>query len=348
LEPRDQGAWVMMSRIPPEDRQDAASRRTYSHLAKGRHIPTEYELVTTRLHHHTQSGFEVRVPIAEWYARYCTGSPLVCTDWERFRDPRETTYAKYTALQKQNEVFVDGILRSIDELGYDALLGEVWRGTLARVLAPSRYLFHGLQMVAAYVGQMAPSGRITIVCAFQAADEVRRIQRVAYRIRQMQDTYPSFGDDSRAIWQSDFAWQPLRAAVEQLLVTYDWGEALVALNLVVKPLIDELLISRFASLAWNAGDPLIAEILFSLNQDCQWHREWGDALFRLVAEDRPENRQAMQTFLDRWHPLALRAVEALAPALSMDPEHALAGLGDACAARVVGLGLRLPRGQVAS
>ena len=70
-----------------------APLRTYSHLAGGQRMPSEYELVTTGLHHHTRSGFEVRVPIAQWYERYCAGARIVCSDWERFRDPRETTYA---------------------------------------------------------------------------------------------------------------------------------------------------------------------------------------------------------------------------------------------------------------
>jgi len=27
-------------------------------------------------------------------------SPLTCTSWEEFRDPRETTYTKYTEIQR--------------------------------------------------------------------------------------------------------------------------------------------------------------------------------------------------------------------------------------------------------
>src|SRR5262249_1283836 len=151
-----------MMKTPPDGAPRAAPRRTYSHLAAGQRMPTEYELVTTGLHHHTQSGFEVRVPASAWYERYCNDSRLRRADWERFPDPRETTYAKYTAMQKQSEGFVDGLLRFVDVEGYDTRLTEAWRGTLARGLTPSRYLFHGLGMVAAYVGQMAPSGRITI------------------------------------------------------------------------------------------------------------------------------------------------------------------------------------------
>jgi toluene monooxygenase system protein E len=328
--------------IRPQRSNGAAPRKTYSHLEGQKRMPTEYELVTTNLHYYTRRGFEVNVPIARWYEKYQRGSPLTCRDWERFRDPRETTYTKYTNLQRQKETFVDGVLQSIDELGYDRGLTEAWRGTLARTLAPSRYPFHGLQMIAAYVGQMGPSARITIAGAFQTADEIRRIQRMAYRMRQIQQTYPGFGEESRATWQYDPIWQPLREVIERLLVTYDWGEALVALNLSLKPMLDEVFNAHFASLAWQEGDPLLREILFSLGEDSKWHREWSSALLRLAVEDDPENRRVMQGFLDRWHPLTLRAVEALAPVLSADPAKSLRELNDSHGSHLAALGLDVP------
>lgn len=301
-------------------------------------MPSEYELVSTDLHYYTRSGFEVRVPLSAWYEEHVAGSRLTGADWGAFRDPRETTYAAYARRQREREAFVDGVLRSIDERGYDARLDPAWVAALDRVLAPSRFLFHGLQMAAAYVGQIAPAGRITIACAFQAGDEMRRVQRVAYRMAQLGQTHPGFGEGSRPAWQSDPAWQPLREAIERLLVAYDWGEALVALCLVIKPALDAFFIEGLAAAAVRAGDPLFAEVLYSLGEDCAWHREWSLALLRLAVDARPENRRAMQAFVDKWHPLARRGVEALAPALP----SAAAPATDPCAAGISALGLGLP------
>src|SRR5262245_43368866 len=133
-------------------------RKTYWHLQNERRMPDEYELVSSRLHHHTTKGFELRVPVDGWYRRHQEGSPLVCADWERCRDPRQTTYARYTSLQKTKEAFVDRLFDIIDETGYDQGLPRPWVETLSRVLAPLRYPLHGLQMTASYIGQMAPSG----------------------------------------------------------------------------------------------------------------------------------------------------------------------------------------------
>src|SRR5690606_3877752 len=163
---------------------------------------------------------------------------LVMHDWECFHDPRATTYTKYTELQKTKETFVDELLKSIEETTYDARLSPAWVDVLSRAIGPLRYPIHGLQMVAGYVGHLAPSGRLVVACAFQAADEMRRIQRLAYRACQLRARDPDFATRSRADWEGDAMWQPLRRAVEQLLVTYDWGEAFTALNLVLKPAFD--------------------------------------------------------------------------------------------------------------
>ncbi len=288
-------------------------QKTYSHLLHKKRMPTEYELVSSKLLYYPQMGVEVNVPIKKWYDQYQKNSPLTCRDWEQFSDPRETTYTKYTGIQKAKEIFVDGLLQSIDDLHYDQHLSQNWLKSLERILPVLRFPFHGLHMIAAYVGQMAPSGRIVIVSLMQAADEMRRVQRMAYRMRQLQNTYPSFGQESQALWQTDAMWQPLRELIERLLVTYDWGEAFVGLNLCLKPIIDELFMSQFSLLAGGEKDALLSEMFYSFNEDCLWHREWSQSLIKTALADAPQNREPIQDWINKWHPLSLRAAEAFAP-----------------------------------
>src|SRR5437870_3815533 len=94
-------------------------RKTYSHLASAKRMPTEYEITTTKLHYYTARGFEVAVPLEAWYRENQTRSPLRCADWDRFVDPRQTTYTKYVALQRDQEVHLDAVHRAIDERAYD-------------------------------------------------------------------------------------------------------------------------------------------------------------------------------------------------------------------------------------
>ena len=290
-------------------------QKTFWHLLPQRRMPTEYEIVTSRLLLNTGDGFtgkrfELDVPLRHWYEQYQQGSPLACNSWEKFRDPRETTYTKYTELQMEKEIFVDCILEEIEANRYDRGLQPEWVQLLEALLAPFRYPGHALMMIAAYVAQMAPGGRIVVAATFQAADEARRVERLAYRIRQLQLASPGFASDSKSRWEQDRCWQPLRQFVERLLVTYDWGEAFVALNLILKPLIDELFLKCTSELALGHNDHLLGQIFYSLNEDCEWHRQWSQVLTLTAIEDTPANRQIIQTWINKWYPHAVRAVYA--------------------------------------
>jgi toluene monooxygenase system protein E len=289
------------------------TQRTYWHLSELGRKPTDYDIASTRLLYYPERGFETAVPLAAWYRTHQRDSPLQCSDWEQFRDPRETTYGRYVELQRTKEAFVDGVLAAAEQSGHDRRLSPAWLDALGGLLPPLRYPVHGLQMIAAYVGQMAPSGRIAIACLLQGGDETRRVERLAYRMRQLQDVAAGFGSDARARWEGDEIWQPLRELIERLLVTYDWGEAFVALACVVKPRLDSLFTTHLAELARRAGDDVLANLAFSFGEDCRWHREWHRALLDVALADRPGNRAVIAQWIARWTPLAARAVASFAP-----------------------------------
>ena len=295
-------------------------QKTFWHLLPQRRMPSEYEIVTSKLLVNTGEGFtgkrfELDVPLRQWYEQYQQGSPLACSSWEKFRDPRETTYTTYTELQMEKEIFVDTILDEIEAGGYDRELVPQWVQTLAELVAPFRYPGHAFMMIAAYIAQMAPGGRIVVAGTFQAGDEARRVERLAYRVRQLQQAFPGFAADSKSLWEQDPHWQPLRRYVERLLVTYDWGEAFVALNLVLKPMIDELFLKHTSDLALAHNDHLLGQMFYSLNEDCQWHRQWSRGLIQTAIDDTPTNRQLIQSWINKWYSSALQAVDAISPLL---------------------------------
>jgi len=293
-------------------RQERVPQRTYWHLSDLGRKPTDYDIATSRLHYWTARGFEVKMPLSDWYERWQRGTELRCRDWEQWSDPRQTTYPLYTGIQRTREAFVNGLLDSISD-EYDRRLSTRWVALLDRVLTPLRYPGHGLQMVTAYVGKMAPSARISIAATFQAADEMRRIERLAYRMRQLQMTHPTFGSMAQQTWQCDPIWQPLREVIEALLVTWDWGEAFVALQFVLKPAFDELFMTHFARLARVAGDDVLELIFSSLNEDCAWHRAWSESLLLTAIRDTPQSARAIERWIENWVPRVSRAVSAFQP-----------------------------------
>jgi toluene monooxygenase system protein E len=293
------------------------SRKTYTRLATGRRVPLEYELVSTDLHYNHPMRFELPAanPVVAWYYRYREGSPLQAREWQQFSDPRRTTYRGYTQLQDSREDVIDGLLREIDDTGYDQDLDGEWVRFLDRWYSPLRFPVHGLQMLAAYVAQMAPASRITNCAAFQSADELRRVQRIAYRTVQLSGPPLETGAARRqqAAWEDAATFQPLRELVERALVAYDWGEAFTVTNLVIKPRIDRLVNQEIAgTLATANGDPILTSIHFSLDEDARWHRAWTTALLRHLIDDTPANAEVVSGWIEKWSPLASRALEALA------------------------------------
>jgi toluene monooxygenase system protein E len=304
-------------------------------------VPSEYEITSSKLlYYDAARGFEVTTPIQAWHRKFAVESPLRVADWGRFRDPLETTYTAYVDRQKERETFVDGLLGSIEASDYDRRLSPGWLTTLEAILPVLRYPCHGLTMVAAYVGQMAPESRLVITQLFQSADETRRIQRIAYRMQQLRTVAPSFGEQSRAAWQTGREWQPLRRAVETLLVTYDFGEALIALNLVVKPMFDRLFTSDLAKLAEDSGDPRLGQLLYSLGEDSRWQRDVARALVRVAIEERAENRQVIDDWVRLWQPRVREGLSALTPLFRGSAPGMLDAIDSECRSYWASMGIR--------
>ncbi len=72
---------------------------------------------------------------------------------------------------------------------------------------------------------------------------LRRVSLTAYRTRELQKTWPAdgFGVAERAIWEMESGWQEARKALELSLIAYDWAECFSAVNLVLRPSIEDVL-----------------------------------------------------------------------------------------------------------
>lgn len=290
---------------------------TYAALGPRTERPSDYEIATARLHYYVGRGFAVNVPAQAWYERYQQGSPFRCDDWESFVDPAATTYSAYMARSRALELELDSVCERAETRGDPGRLSDAWRASLAHTLGPLRYPFHGMHMIACYIGQMAPSGRITICALLQAAGELRRIDRLAYRTRELQLLTPGFAEDARERWEEHADYQPLREVIERMLVSYDWGEAFVALNLCLKPSLDRLLARGFAPRAAAAGDEVLQAIVSSFEHDAGFQRSWSHALLAQTCA-RDDTRAAVTQWIERWRAPVMRAVQALAPSFGVD------------------------------
>ena len=307
----------------------AAPRRlkTWSLLGDTRRKPTEYEVVTGRFHYHFNRkpapfDLDPHSAINQWYLKHREGSPLQAEDWEGFRDPAALNYRRYIALQHDREVYAEGVVDHYEALDHDASLDPSYVAVLGRLYVPARFVHHVLQLAALYVGQLAPSAYITNAAFFQAADELRALQWIAYRAKSLSLQHGAElanSEVTRRVWEFDDAWQPARETLERLLVAYDWGEAFVAVNLVVKPALDALFKEALASLAAANGDGLTAALLQESRVDTTRSQVWSAALARYAVTVAPANQDVLDDWVATWEPLARGAVGALAEVVADAP-----------------------------
>lgn len=313
-------------------------QRTFSVFGDVRKMPSEYEIVTHGQNWTVRSGrpsaFEQNPSSAPnlWFLTYRDHSPLRAPDWDAFRDPDALTYRTYVTAQAEAETKTQGVLEEYAEAGADAGLSADEVRLLGSVFTPSRYVLHGCQQIQAYIAYVAPSSYITNAAGFATADFLRRVTLTAYRTRELQLAHPDsgIGTEERRLWEREPAWQPAREAIERALVTYDWGEAFTALNLVLTPTLDDVLVRQTKTIARANGDESTWLLLSYLQADNDRRDRWCGALARFAVERRPENADVLRRWIAKWAPLA---------------DAAAAGLGELLAA---GSGGRTSAGDVAS
>lgn len=310
-----------MSQVP------ARKLRTWSGFGQIRRKPTEYEIVTHDANYTTRKNRTAALesnpttPVNMWYLTYRDNSPLSVGDWNGFRDPDEITYRKYVTMQDEQETVVGGILDEFGKVNHDAMLSPQWVHVLATVFTPMRYPNHVLQMLQAYLGQVAPTSYITNCAAFASADQLRLVSLVAYRTRQLQLAHPDagFATGERRIWETHQDWQPARLALESALIAYDWGECFAAVNLVLRPTLSEILLRQLGNVADANHDQLTWLLLSNLAIDADRNARWSAALARYAVAQRPENAAVLRRWVQRWIPRADDAAAGLAHMLAELP-----------------------------
>ncbi|MBC3190352.1 toluene monooxygenase [Pseudonocardia sp. C8] len=288
--------------------------KTWAHLAERRRKPSEYEIVSTKLLWHTrdpeqpwevgQTGF-----MADFYRKHRNGSPVTHPDWNAFRDPDELVYRTYNILQDGQETYVEGLLDQHNEESHDKGLPAEWVATLAQLYTPSRYLLHTVQMASAYLVHIAPASTISNCAAFQCADALRWLTNVAYRTAELGIAHPGagFGERERELWEELPAWQGFRELMERQLTTFDWAEAFVALNVVAKPAIDEIVLRQLGLSARRHGDILHALLAEAALRDSERSRRWTEALVGHMSQVE-SNVPQLRSWVAKWQPLAEHAI----------------------------------------
>jgi toluene monooxygenase system protein E len=308
-------------------------------------MPTEYEIVSHGTNWTLRDGRRAPLeqnpssPANMWIRAYRDQSPLAVDDWSGFRDPDALTYRTYVAMQDGQENAVAGALSEYSDAGHDKTLPPAWLETLQLLFSVTRFPLHGCQQIQAYIGFMAPSPYITNAATFAAGDLLRRVSLVAYRTTELGIAWPDrrFGPAERSLWETHPAWQPTRELIETALVAYDWGEAFTALNLVIGPTLDDLLLRQLRQAARAADDHLTWLLLGYLTADSERRARWSAAAAGYAVTRRPGNAAVLEKWIGKWGWRADAAAAGIAAALEGAGGQPAAGAVAAAAEARAGL-----------
>jgi hypothetical protein len=293
--------------------------KTFDHLV-GRRRPNVYEEISSYVQWgETFRGKFPGLPSDGAYyhfpERYKLGywdpskTAWVSDDWESFRDPAQLTYRSYHEIQSQREAALTSVFDAARQNMALRHIDEAWLQCLRTFFSPLRFAEWGMSMASQYVARFAISGLITNAALLQCFDELRHTQRVAEWGRELETAYGGFAD-YRTQWLEAPMFQPLREYIERLCVTKDWGEVIVAGNIVLEPLLQPVLHSAMADLGHAHGDAVLPHFAYQIQLDEERHWGWGRALAAMLHQSSEQNVEQTQEWVDRWWGRADRAVSA--------------------------------------
>jgi propane monooxygenase reductase subunit len=302
----------------PPERTGVSERDFHWFVPRGRRA-TLYEDVTIdtqpSVHRHLTRGWPLH--FEDGRGTWDDGSTaLRCADWFAFRDPGEQWerpfYQSGTAVEHQ----IEGALQSAARQGLMADFAPVWLEFLRRYLQVPAFIEHGLWFALATAARDCLSDSVATCVCLQAAMKQRSAQSIVlYAMdleRQLEWALPI--EPARERFLSDDEWQPVRAYLERLAATPDWGEVVFAANLCFEPTVATLVRRELGTRAAAAhGDTVTPVLARAETQEWEWARTWTVALSQFLLAEGDHNRTVISAWVRDWLPQALSAAAALAP-----------------------------------
>mgnify|MGYP001083486492 CR=1 FL=1 len=258
-------------------------------------------------------------------------------DWYAFKDPRQFYYGAYVQQRAKMQEAAENNYAFFEKRNLVTRLPEGITAKIIKYLVPLRHLEHGANLNNMYACSYGYGTAITQACLYNGMDRLGIAQYLS-RIGLIIDgnTGDSLAEAKRA-WTDDVIWQGVRAAVEQLTITEDWFEVLVAQDVVLDCLMHELIYNQFDQWLQENGAQDIGMLIEFMQVWAKDTNRWIDATLKIAAAESPENKALLETWINHWKKVM---TEALAPlAAEMLDEGALALAESALDKRLMKAGL---------
>ena len=276
---------------------------------------------------------------------------LKCSDWEAFRDPKKYWYTTYVNNRKKLAEETENGFSYAKELDVIKNLSPQWVDAIREYYTPLRHIEYGESVQMQHVIRYALGTAIEQCATYQAFDKIGRAQWISQWAMNMQEEHGDFLTYGKEFYLNDLSYEPILKYVEEVLVTDDWAEVLVATNLTLDLLLGNLMYREFNKEAVKQGDTHLSILNLVIAKQLDWSRDWAAALLGMLAKDEAKSRwdyfkalgyeadgwegdyrwgrtlsdpretpeetltnaEVIQQWVDKWYPKAFEAVLALAP-----------------------------------
>ncbi|MGH9000068.1 MAG: hypothetical protein ACRDY7_11835 [Acidimicrobiia bacterium] len=308
--------------------------RDFGHIKPAGRRLSEYEAVIL----HVQPSYKDWDGTDTFITRYngrgswCDDSTALSVgDWFAFRDPAQMWQRPYTVRQTEQEKTIDRLVRHWAESGALARMDRDWaQAALGDLYLGCSFFENGLFRSLIVTSRETLSDTISAAFMFNATDKARHAQDIIlYHLQLAEVGLPVRDDNGKEMWLGDDRFQSLRRLTERVMATQDWGEVAVAVNLVVEPLVSELVYQEILCAgAPRAGDLATPVILAEAAADRNRNLAWTQALVTMCLDDADhadDNAKVLGEWLRSWREEAVGVLDdlaAMAPCAGVDPEAA--------------------------
>lgn len=316
-------------------------RQAFAHLERrfGDKVATRYQEATYDIQ--SEANFHYKPlwdPDRDMYDRRRT--VIVMQDWYALKDPRQFYYGAYTITRARWQEGVDRQVAFVEKRKLLEQLPKNQRDLIVSALVPLRHYEWGANTNNAHISAYGWGVAITQAAMMNTMDRLAMAQHLSRIGLLLDGSTGETLDAAKQEWVSEPSWQGLRREIENMFVTRDWFELLVAQNLVADSLIYPLFFGRIDSkLAEASGDSLVLVTEFL----SRWYEEtskWVDAVIKTAAAESDANRLLIEGWVGKWRGPLLEAVRPLAARfLGSDGQEALASITQAFDVRIAKLGI---------
>lgn len=233
-------------------------------------------------------------------------------DFYALKDPRQFFYGSYTMTRAKQQEALDGHMQFLEKRDLLRQLPETVQHGIAALLVPMRHYEWGANMANAQIAAYGWGTAITQAAMMATMDRLGMAQHLSRLGLLLDGNQGTSLATAKTEWVENPAFQPLRNRVEDLFVTRDWFEVMVAQNLVADALVYPLFYQHYDT---RVVAPHGAAASLALDYMMRWYQEtakWADAVVKAAASESAENQALISGWIAKWRDGLRKALAPLA------------------------------------